>query len=209
MSVPRTIQPVSLADKAYQAIRELIVSLELAPGALIEEPELMERLGIGRTPVREALRRLAHERLVEVSDTVGASEVVPVDSLKFKDQKKYHERLAAALEETGETESGRQRTPLTMLLPLCAMTALGLATGIAALVPRFAAAIEAAAVRFQDQAAYASLVLNGRWTAHPVAPYPAARQFPGRERPYFFWSAFGAVALHRIKRLDRGRAGGR
>ena len=64
--MPRTIQPVSLADKAYQAIRELIVSLELAPGALIEEPELMERLGIGRTPVREALRRLAHERLVEV-----------------------------------------------------------------------------------------------------------------------------------------------
>ena len=64
--MPRTIQPVSLADKAYQAIRELIVSLELAPGAVIEEPELMERLGIGRTPVREALRRLAHERLVEV-----------------------------------------------------------------------------------------------------------------------------------------------
>ena len=64
--VPRTIQPVSLADKAYQAIRELIVSLELAPGAVIDERELMERLGIGRTPVREALRRLAHERLVEV-----------------------------------------------------------------------------------------------------------------------------------------------
>ena len=64
--MPRTIQPISLADKAYQAIRELIVSLELAPGAVIEEPELMERLGIGRTPVREALRRLAHERLVEV-----------------------------------------------------------------------------------------------------------------------------------------------
>ncbi|HJX47084.1 MAG TPA: GntR family transcriptional regulator, partial [Gaiellaceae bacterium] len=64
--MPRTIQPVSLADKAYQAIRELIVSLELAPGAVIDEPELMERLGIGRTPVREGLRRLAHERLVEV-----------------------------------------------------------------------------------------------------------------------------------------------
>jgi DNA-binding GntR family transcriptional regulator len=64
--VPRTIQPVSLADKAYHAIRGLIVSLELAPGAVIEERELMERLGIGRTPVREALRRLAQERLVEV-----------------------------------------------------------------------------------------------------------------------------------------------
>ena len=56
----------SLADKAYQEIRRLIVSLELAPGALIDERELIERLQIGRTPVREALRRLAHERLVEV-----------------------------------------------------------------------------------------------------------------------------------------------
>lgn len=64
--MPRTIQPVSLADKAYHAIRGLIVSLELAPGAVIEERELMEELGIGRTPVREALRRLAQERLVEV-----------------------------------------------------------------------------------------------------------------------------------------------
>jgi DNA-binding GntR family transcriptional regulator len=66
MSVPRTVQPVSLAEKAYHAIRDLIVSLELAPGAVIDERELMERLGIGRTPVREALRRLAHEGLVEV-----------------------------------------------------------------------------------------------------------------------------------------------
>src|SRR5262244_609479 len=56
----------SLADKAYHEIRGLIVSLELAPGAVIEERELIERLGIGRTPTREALRRLAQERLVEV-----------------------------------------------------------------------------------------------------------------------------------------------
>ena len=56
----------SLADKAYHAIRDLIVSLALAPGAVIDERELIERLGIGRTPVREALRRLAQERLVEV-----------------------------------------------------------------------------------------------------------------------------------------------
>jgi DNA-binding GntR family transcriptional regulator len=56
----------SLADKAYHEIRGLIVSLELAPGAVIDERQLVERLGIGRTPVREALRRLAQERLVEV-----------------------------------------------------------------------------------------------------------------------------------------------
>jgi len=44
----------------------MIVSLELRPGAVIDERRLMERLGIGRTPTREALRRLAQERLVEV-----------------------------------------------------------------------------------------------------------------------------------------------
>jgi len=54
------------ADRAYLAIRGLIVSLELPPGAVIDERELMQRLGLGRTPVREALRRLAQERLVEV-----------------------------------------------------------------------------------------------------------------------------------------------
>jgi DNA-binding GntR family transcriptional regulator len=64
--VASAVQPVSLAERAYAAIRELIVSLELAPGAVIDERALMERLGIGRTPVREALRRLAQERLVDV-----------------------------------------------------------------------------------------------------------------------------------------------
>jgi multicomponent Na+:H+ antiporter subunit D len=81
---------------------------------------------------------------------------------------------AEANEETGETESGRQRTPLTMLVPPYLLVALGAAAGIAAMVPRFAAAVEAAAVRFEDQSAYASLVLNGAGTAKAAAPWPAA-----------------------------------
>lgn len=56
----------SLSDRAYYAIRELIVTLELAPGSVVSERELMERLGVGRTPIREALRDLAREQLVEV-----------------------------------------------------------------------------------------------------------------------------------------------
>jgi DNA-binding GntR family transcriptional regulator len=56
----------SLADRAYHEIRDRIVSLELAPGALIDERGLVEDLGMSRTPVREALMRLAQERLVEV-----------------------------------------------------------------------------------------------------------------------------------------------
>jgi multicomponent Na+:H+ antiporter subunit D len=81
---------------------------------------------------------------------------------------------AEANEETGETESGRQRTPLTMLVPLCVLVALGVAAGVAAMTPRWAAALESAAVRFQDQPAYTSLVLNGVHTAHPTALYPSA-----------------------------------
>jgi DNA-binding GntR family transcriptional regulator len=63
---PRGGDAASFADRAYYAIRDLIVTLELPPGAVVKEPELTARLGIGRTPVREALRRLAQERLIEV-----------------------------------------------------------------------------------------------------------------------------------------------
>ncbi len=63
---PEAAEARSLSDQAYYRIRELIVSLELAPGSLISERDLMNLLELGRTPVREALRALARERLVEV-----------------------------------------------------------------------------------------------------------------------------------------------
>jgi DNA-binding GntR family transcriptional regulator len=44
----------------------MIVTLELAPGAVVREDELQRRLGIGRTPIREALQRLAREQFVTV-----------------------------------------------------------------------------------------------------------------------------------------------
>jgi DNA-binding GntR family transcriptional regulator len=56
----------SLAVRAYRDIRRLIVTLELPPGSVISEPELQERLGMGRTPIREALRTLANDRLIDV-----------------------------------------------------------------------------------------------------------------------------------------------
>jgi DNA-binding GntR family transcriptional regulator len=59
-------EAASLADRAYYAIRDQIVSLALRPGAVINERELMDRLDLGRTPIREAVRRLAQEQLVEV-----------------------------------------------------------------------------------------------------------------------------------------------
>ncbi len=63
---PRAPDEQSLSDRAYYAIREWIVTLELAPGSVVSERDMMERLGVGRTPVREALRDLAREQLVEV-----------------------------------------------------------------------------------------------------------------------------------------------
>jgi DNA-binding GntR family transcriptional regulator len=63
---PEAADARSLSDRAYYRIRELIVTLELPPGSLVSERELMEQLGVGRTPVREALRALARERLVDV-----------------------------------------------------------------------------------------------------------------------------------------------
>jgi DNA-binding GntR family transcriptional regulator len=52
------------AARAYRAIKEKIITLELAPGSVIQDAELMQELGIGRTPIREALKLLEAEKLV-------------------------------------------------------------------------------------------------------------------------------------------------
>ena len=59
------IRSHTVADLAYERIRGLVLSGELAPGTRLGQVELAERLGISRTPVREALRRLGGEGLVE------------------------------------------------------------------------------------------------------------------------------------------------
>lgn len=59
------------ATRAYLALERLIVTLELAPGSVATEGALIERLGLGRTPVREAIQRLAWEGLVDVRPRAG------------------------------------------------------------------------------------------------------------------------------------------
>lgn len=59
------------AERAYSQIRERIITTALKPGAVIEEAALMEKLGLGRTPIREALKRLEAEKLVTVSPRRG------------------------------------------------------------------------------------------------------------------------------------------
>ena len=57
-------EPGSLADQAYHQLEEMIVTLVLPPGASLSEAILSEKTGIGRTPIREALKRLEHQGLV-------------------------------------------------------------------------------------------------------------------------------------------------
>jgi DNA-binding GntR family transcriptional regulator len=57
---------VSLADQAYELLGARIVSLELVPGEIYSEAELSTLIGLGRTPMREGLLRLAKEKLVEM-----------------------------------------------------------------------------------------------------------------------------------------------
>ena len=68
----------SLSAVAYYRLRDLVVTLELPPGAVLEDRQLMERLQLGRTPVREAVRRLSGEGLVRIFARRGTV-VAPVD----------------------------------------------------------------------------------------------------------------------------------
>ena len=64
-----TRQP--LAVQAYEIIHEKIITMALKPGEHVDEKALVEELGIGRTPIREALLRLASDRLVESRPNKG------------------------------------------------------------------------------------------------------------------------------------------
>ena len=107
--VATAVQAASLADRAYLAIRDLIVSLELAPGSLIDERRLIESLGIGRTPVREALRRLAQEQLVEVFPRRGmfVTKVDVRDLARISEVRAMLEPEAARLAAERATEEER------------------------------------------------------------------------------------------------------
>ena len=63
---PEWQAPPTLNEEAYRRLEELIVTLELAPGSVVSEAILSERLGIGTTPIREALQRLSREYLIQI-----------------------------------------------------------------------------------------------------------------------------------------------
>jgi DNA-binding GntR family transcriptional regulator len=71
----------TLAEAAYRAIEEMIVTRRLPPGSMVSENQLSEQLGCGRTPIREALQRLKFEGFVEIHPRRGAL-VAPIDVVK-------------------------------------------------------------------------------------------------------------------------------
>ena len=87
----------SLTELAYGHLEEMIVTLKLPPGASVSEAELSQRLGIGRTPIREALQRLARERLVVILPRRGimVSEINVKSQLRLLEVRRELERLIA------------------------------------------------------------------------------------------------------------------
>lgn len=67
----RAPKPAKNSDVVYRDLRRAIISMDLTPGTPIAEKEITERYGISRTPVREAVLKLAEERLVDVVPKSG------------------------------------------------------------------------------------------------------------------------------------------
>jgi DNA-binding GntR family transcriptional regulator len=102
---------LTLTDRAYRRLEEMIVTLQLAPGAVVSETALSSRLGIGRTPIREALQRLARERLIVVLPRRGimVAEVNIRTQLRLIETRREVERLLARLAAKRATDAQRQR----------------------------------------------------------------------------------------------------
>jgi DNA-binding GntR family transcriptional regulator len=85
------------SDRAIDALREGILNGDYAPGERLGEADLAEKLGLSRTPVREALRRLSAEGLVDITTNKGARVVdYPDHDLDYIFQIRAHvEGLAA------------------------------------------------------------------------------------------------------------------
>ncbi len=85
----------SLSDIAYAQLEELIVTMQLAPGTPVSESQLSGMLGIGRTPIREAIQRLSHEHLVSIMPKRGIfiSDLNPQKQLRVLETRRELERL--------------------------------------------------------------------------------------------------------------------
>jgi DNA-binding GntR family transcriptional regulator len=106
-----TARPETLTEQAYNRLEEMIVTLALAPGAILAEQALSAELGIGRTPIREALQRLAREGLVLVlpRKAIIVTETDPRRQLLVLEVRRELERLLARASAERATEGERRR----------------------------------------------------------------------------------------------------
>lgn len=86
----------SLAERAYFALRDRLLTLAIPPGAALQEERLCAELGLGRTPVREAVKRLEAEHLVVVYPRRGtfATEIDVADHALIADVRRHLEAMA-------------------------------------------------------------------------------------------------------------------
>lgn len=107
----RDVAAIPLTELAYALLEERIVRLELAPGETVTEQQLVQQVGIGRTPVREALQRLAREGLVRILPRKGivVSPIDPDAQLRLLDVRREVERLVARLAARNATTEERAR----------------------------------------------------------------------------------------------------
>lgn len=100
----------SLKDRAYLDLRDQIISLEIEPGSLLQEDELMRTLGVGRTPIRDAIKRLHHERLVVVLPRRGTlvSDINITHLAQLSEVRVRNEGFAASLAAERATDAQRQ-----------------------------------------------------------------------------------------------------
>jgi DNA-binding GntR family transcriptional regulator len=99
----------SLAEQAYVFIRDRLVMLDIAPGSPLNEEELGSELGMGRTPIREALKRLESERLVVAYPRRGtfATDVHISDLAHISEVRRTLEPMATAAAAERATEADR------------------------------------------------------------------------------------------------------
>jgi DNA-binding GntR family transcriptional regulator len=106
----REFQWPSLAERAYIELREWIIRVDLAPGTLLREDDLMKRLGVGRTPVREAIQRLQRDGFVTVLPRRGTlvSEINITDLAAIYEVRKRLESWASRLAAQRATDEDRR-----------------------------------------------------------------------------------------------------
>jgi DNA-binding GntR family transcriptional regulator len=107
---PEGAGDVTLTDLAYAQLEEMIVTLQLPPGAVLSELVLSKRLDIGRTPIREALQRLSRDGLVNILPRRGilVSEINVRVQLRLLEVRRELERLMARAAAERATDEERR-----------------------------------------------------------------------------------------------------